>query len=86
MSAAQINDLDAAIRTIAPEDLAAHYDAAAFDAAGVYPATWQEWEETFDPLGQVLEHYWFLQQFASQRAAAGTAALLYFDVLAEGAV
>ena len=86
LSASQTKELDAAIRTITPEDLIPHYDAAALDAAHVYPATWQFWEETFDPLGQVLEHYWFLQQFASQCAAAGAAALLYFDVLAEGQV
>ena len=86
LSAAQMKALDAAIRGIAPEDLAPHYDAAALDAARVYPATWREWEETFDPLGQVLEHYWFLQQFASQCAARGKAALLHFEVLAEGEV
>ena len=60
--------------------------AAALDAAHVYPVTWQLWEETFDPLGQVLEHYWFLQQFASQCAATGSAALLYFEAIAEGQI
>ena len=84
VSPSGMKDLDAAIRTITPEDLVAHYDAAALDAAEVYPATWQDWEESFDALGQVLEHYWFLQQFASHCAAAGAAGLLYFDVLAEG--
>ena len=56
------------------------------DAAGVYPATWQAWEEDFDPLGQVLEHCFFLQEFVSQCAAAGSALLLHCAELAEGSV
>jgi hypothetical protein len=63
---------------IAPEDLAPHYDAAALDQAGIYPRKWQEWEETFDPLGQVLEHYTFLQNIAKRCAEAGDALLLHF--------
>jgi hypothetical protein len=63
---------------IAPEDLAPHYDGAALDQAGIYPRKWQEWEETFDPLGQVLEHYSFLQSIAKTCAQAGDALLLYF--------
>jgi hypothetical protein len=72
-------ELDAALRGIEPEDLIPHYDAAALDGAAIYPRTWQEWEETFDPLGQVLEHYAFLQRFARNCAAAGNALLLYFE-------
>jgi uncharacterized protein DUF1877 len=86
LSAGEVQELNADIRDIQPDDLIAHYDAAALDAAQIYPATWQAWEEDFDPLGQVLEHYFFLQQFTAQRAEAGDAALLYFDVLAEGTV
>ena len=86
LSAAQVQDLDAELRHIQPHDLIAHYDASALDAAQVYPATWQAWEEDFDPLGQVLEHYFFLQQFTEKCAMAHAALLLYFDVLAEGAV
>jgi Domain of unknown function (DUF1877) len=78
--------LNAVLKDVAPDDLAAHYDASAMDAANVYPGTWQVWEEDFDPLGQVLEHYFFLQQFASQCAGAKTALLLHFDFLAEGSV
>lgn len=86
LSTAQVQELDAELRQIQPDDLIARYDAAALDAAHVYPVTWQAWEEDFDPLGQVLEHYFFLQQFTSRCAAAGAALLLYFDVLAEGTV
>lgn len=78
--------LDAALRDVAPDDLAAHYDAGAMDADSVYPGTWQVWEETFDPLGQVLEHYFFLQQFVARCAEAQAALLLHFDALAEGSV
>jgi hypothetical protein len=86
LSAGEVQELDGHLRDIQPDDLIAHYDAAALDAAQIYPATWQAWEEDFDPLGQVLEHYFFLQQFTAQRAEAGDALLLYFDVLAEGSV
>jgi hypothetical protein len=86
LSTAEVQRLNDDLRDLQPDDLIAHYDAAALDAAQIYPATWQAWEEDFDPLGQVLEHYFFLQQFTAQRAEAGDALLLYFDVLAEGAV
>ncbi len=86
LSMVQVQQLDAELRQIQPDDLSAYYDATAFDAADVYPVTWQAWEEDFDPLGQVLEHYSFLQQFTSQCAKADAALLLYFDILAEGTV
>ncbi|HEV8365063.1 MAG TPA: DUF1877 family protein [Gemmatimonadaceae bacterium] len=86
LSPAQVQDLDAELRHIQPDDLFAHYDASALDAAQIYPGTWQAWEEDFDPLGQVLEHYFFLQQFTAKCATAHAALLLYFDVLAEGTV
>lgn len=73
-----VEQLDATLQEIEPEDLADHYDAEAMDQAGVYPRRWQIWEETFDPLGQVLEHYWFLKEFVGNRRANGDALLLYF--------
>jgi len=86
LSRVQVQELHAELRSIQPDDLIAHNDAAALDAAQVYPITWQVWEEDFDPLGQVLEHYSFLQQFTSQCEQARAALWLYFDVLAEGTV
>jgi hypothetical protein len=74
------------LKDVSPDDLAAHYDAGAMDDAKVYPASWRAWEEDFDPLGQMLEHYFFLQQFVSQCAGAQAALLLHFDSLAEGSV
>lgn len=76
------SDVDAlaqALRDVEPEDLAPHYDAAALDAANVYPLCWQAWEETFDPLGQLLEHYHFLRQTSASAAAAGDALLLVYE-------
>lgn len=70
--------LNDAITGTEPDALAPHYDAEAMDAAGVYPKTWVEWEETFDPLGQMLENYWFLVQFVRRCAHAGDALLLYY--------
>src|SRR5262245_65922188 len=55
LSVPQVKEVDAELRQIQPDDLIPHYDAAALDAAEVYPVTWCEWEETFDPLGQMLE-------------------------------
>lgn len=79
LSPQEVSDLDAVLQGIEPDALAPHYDAAALDGANVYPQTWQEWEETFDPLGQVLEHYYFLQSFAHKCAKSGNALLLYFE-------
>jgi hypothetical protein len=81
-----VTEIDRLLQRIEPEDLIPYYDAAALDAAAVYPRTWQEWEETFDPLGQVLEHYSFLQFAARSCADAGDSLLLVFEELAEGAV
>jgi hypothetical protein len=84
--ATDVAALNAALDDVAPDDLAPHYDASALDAANVYPETWRAWEEDFDPLGQMLEHYFFLQQFVARCAAAQAALLLHFDTLAEGSV
>jgi len=86
VSASEVAQLDRLIQGIAPDDLIPHYDAVALDAAAVYPGTWEEWEESFDPLGQVLEHYSFLQFRVRSCAEAGNPLLLVFEELAEGAV
>ena len=74
----QVAELDKTISEIEPDALADHYDAPALDEAGIYPRTWVEWEETFDPLGQVLEHYSYLQFSTKQCAPAGDSLVLYF--------
>ena len=79
-----VDELGAELIDIEPEDLVDDYDAAAMDAAGIYPGTWLEWEETFDPLGQVLEHYHFLRSFVAKRAANGEAMLLHYEDDGEG--
>jgi uncharacterized protein DUF1877 len=76
---AQVAELHILLQGIEPEALAPHYDAAALDRAGIYPGTWREWEETFDPLGQILEHYSFLQSRARSCAGTGNALLLVFE-------
>jgi len=83
---AEVGSLAAELSEIPPDDLFPHYDAAALDAAGVSPATWVAWEEDFDPLGQVLEHYAFLQEFTGRTATDGKAMLLRFEFLEEGSV
>lgn len=84
--ATAVAELDRLLQGIEPEHLIPYYDAAALDAAAIYPGTWQEWEETFDPLGQVLEHYSFLQFRARSCAEAGHSLLLVFEELADGSV
>ena len=79
-----VAELDAALRTIEPDDLIPHYEAEALDEAGVYPRRWKVWEETFDPLGQVLEHYAFLQEFVRKCASTGDALLLDFEFVDDG--
>ena len=86
ISANEVAELDRLLQGIEPEHLIPYYDAAALDAAAVYPGTWQEWEETFDPLGQVLEHYSFLQFRARSCAETGNSLLLVFEELADGSV
>jgi hypothetical protein len=86
LSPAEVKQLDALLREIEPDELIPHYAADALDKAAIYPRTWTEWEETFDPLGQVLEHYSFLQEFVGKRASAGDGLLLYFEFLKDGMV
>lgn len=86
LTASHVREIDAALEPIEPEALAPFYDAAVLDAARIYPGTWRAWEEEFDPLGQVLEHYWFLKEFLRQCAQAEAGALLCFELLPEGSV
>jgi hypothetical protein len=81
-----VRQLSRELAEIEPEALLSYYDADALDQAGVYPGCWKEWEETFDPSGQVLEHYSFLQQFTRGCASGGQALLLHFEALDEGTV
>ena len=82
----EVASLHQLIQGIEPEDLIPYYDAAALDGAAIYPATWREWEETFDPLGQILEHYSFLQHMARHCAEAGNSMLLVFEEVPDGGV
>ena len=82
----EVADLHQLLHSIEPEQLIPYYDAATLDSAAVYPGTWREWEETFDPLGQVLEHYSFLQHAARRCAETAHPLLLVFEELPEGAV
>ena len=86
LSPAEVKQLDTLLREIEPDALIPHYAADALDKAAIYPRTWVEWEEAFDPLGQVLEHYSYLREFVGTRASAGDGLLLYFEFLDEGTV
>jgi len=84
--AGEVAGLHQLLQSIEPEQLIPYYDAATLDGAAVYPGTWLEWEETFDPLGQVLEHYSFLQHTARRCAETDHPLLLVFEELPDGAV
>jgi hypothetical protein len=75
----EVKRLAAELEAIDPDALAPDYDAEALDEAGIYPKCWVEWEETFDPLGQMLEHYHSLREFTGRCAASGNSLLLYFE-------
>jgi hypothetical protein len=83
---AEVVQLDTELREIEPDDLIPYFEADDMDKAGVYPKTWKQWEETFDPLGQVLEHYSFLREFVRKCASAGDALLLYFLFVDDGSM
>jgi hypothetical protein len=76
---AEVQRLDEVLRTVEPEALIPHYDAAALDEAGIYPNRWVAWEEEFEPLGQVLEYFSYLKYFVGQCAEAKTALLFRFE-------
>ena len=84
LASAEVASLASELANIEPDELAPHYDAAELDGAGVYPSCWQEWEESFDPLGQLLEHYFFLKQFVEQARKDGSGILLEFAKLEDG--
>jgi len=84
LSPSEVKQLDALFREIEPDELIPHYAADALDQAAIYPRTWREWEETFDPLGQVLEYYSYVREFIGKRASAGDGILLYFAFLNDG--
>ena len=64
---------------VAPEALLSGYDPATMDAAHVYPERWAELDEEHDILGDLLEHYAYMQEFADRRAAEGQALLVVYE-------
>lgn len=86
LSKDEVQSFSNAISNIEPDSLAQYYDSKEFDENGVYPELWVSWEEDFDPLGQTLEHYSFLRDFANNCAKRGEGMLLYFTFLDEGSV
>jgi hypothetical protein len=76
--APEVVGLADSLQKIEPDDLIERYDARAMDEAGIYPKCWQEWEESFDPLGQVLEYYSYFREFISRCATTGDALLFHY--------
>lgn len=64
---------------VAPEALLSGYDPATMDAAHVYPERWAELDEEHDILGDMLEHYSYMQDFADKRATEGRALLVLYE-------
>lgn len=76
---APMQKVAAALKEVAPEALFAGYDAATMDAARIYPERWAELDEEHDIIGDLLEHYHFLREFAVERAAQGQAMLVLYE-------
>jgi hypothetical protein len=81
---AEVAGLADALKKLEPEDLVERYNARAMDEAGIYPMCWQEWEESFDPLGQVLEYYSYFREFVLRCASTGDALLFQYYVYDDG--
>lgn len=75
----QLQQIANALLEVAPEALLSGYDPATMDAAHVYPEKWAELDEEHDILGDMLEHYSYMQQFADKRAQEGRALLVLYE-------
>ena len=64
---------------VAPEALLSGYDPATMDAARIYPEQWAELDEEHDILGDMLEHYSYMQEFADKQAQQGRALLVLYE-------
>lgn len=75
----QLQQIASALLEVAPEALLSGYDPATMDAANVYPRKWAELDEEHDILGDMLEHYSYMQQFADRQAQEGRALLVRYE-------
>ena len=75
----QLEQIARDLLEVAPEALLSGYDPATMDAARVYPERWAELDEEHDILGDLLEHYAYMQEFADRRAAEGQALLVLYE-------
>jgi hypothetical protein len=71
--------INTALGEVAPEALFAGYDPATMDAAHVYPERWAELDEEHDIIGDLLEHYSYMQDFIANRIAPGGALLVVYE-------
>lgn len=67
------------LAAVPAEDLAVAYDPKLLDAAGVYPERWVSLSEEADLLGDLLEHYRYLQQFTARRKQDRKAMLVMYE-------
>lgn len=76
---AQLQQIARDLREVAPEALLSGYDPRTMDTARVYPERWAELDEEHDILGDLLEHYAYMQEFVGRRAAEGQALLVFYE-------
>lgn len=67
------------LAAVPAEDLVVAYDPEALDSAGVYPERWVALSEESDLLGDLLEHYRYLQQFTARRKQDRRAMLVLYE-------
>jgi hypothetical protein len=75
----QLEQIARDLREVAPEALLSGYDPRTMDTARVYPERWAELDEEHDILGDLLEHYAYMQEFAGRCAAEGQALLVFHE-------
>ena len=75
----QLQQIARDLLEVAPEALLSGYDPATMDAAHVYPEQWEALDDEHDILGDMLEHYAYMQEFADHRAGEGRALLVLFE-------
>jgi hypothetical protein len=77
--APSLRKINTALGEVAPEALFAGYDPATMDAAHVYPELWAELDEEHDIIGDLLEHYSYMQDFVANRIEADGALLVVYE-------
>ena len=76
LSAAEVKDIDTALRAVSEADFRAKFDAAALTAADIYPQIWDEGDAALDYL---IPYFLTVKQFYEKAAQEQSAAILFIN-------